>query len=272
MFTADLLNQMLIFIGTGLLAGLLAGCLRIGGGLVVVPLLSIALPWAGVNDEHVMVMSIGTALATIVFTSAPSLWAQNRRLNVVWPAVFSLFPGIMLGSLMGAAVASQLASDTLSIIFALFALIMVFYIWFGSLYVKPTWDYNQSRSWLSLVGFILAKISSIVGVGGGTLLSPWLIWLGLEPKRASGTSAACGSFIAVFGGFSYIVTGANQQGLPDYALGYIYLPAFLGIIMMSVIAVPLGIKLSTYISAKEQRIALGIAMLIASAQMLLQVI
>jgi len=96
------------------------------------------------------------------------------------------------------------------------------------------------------------------------MLGPALIWLGLEAKRAVGTSATCGLLIAVFGSLSYLISGANEAGLPDYTFGYIYLPAFLGIIATSVLFAPLGAKMASYFSEQVIRSCLGLA-LIASA-------
>lgn len=256
-----------IFLLTGMIAGILAGFLGIGGGLVVVPLLSVVLPYAGIAQEKVMVIAIGTSLATIVFTAISSTYSHQKRHNIVWPAVFSLFPGLMFGAMLGATLASQFSNNLLAIIFGSFCAILGIYSILEKRYIQPVADYAQCRGWLSLIGFVTGIISSLVGIGGGTLLGPALIWLGLEARRAVGTSATCGLLIAVFGSLSYLITGANETQLPKYTIGYIYLPAFLGIIATSVLFAPLGAKMASYFSDKVIRVCLGIALLASATQM-----
>ncbi|WP_111977818.1 sulfite exporter TauE/SafE family protein [Algibacillus agarilyticus] len=263
----DFVSLAILFLLTGVVAGILAGFLGIGGGLVVVPLLTISLPLVGVQQENVITMAIGTSLATIIFTAMSSLIAHQKRANIIWPAVFSLFPGIMLGSMLGAAIGTQIASKSLTLIFGCFCTFLAIYTLFGDKWFKPKWDYNSSRNWLSLVGFIIGGGSSMVGIGGGTLLGPWLIWLGLEAKRAVGTSAACGFFIAIFGSASYLITGVGLTDLPEYSLGYIYLPAFWGIIIMSMLTAPLGAKMASYFAPKTIKICLGLALFTAASKM-----
>ncbi|NTS76442.1 sulfite exporter TauE/SafE family protein [Catenovulum sp. SM1970] len=267
----DIYSLAATFMLTGVVAGILAGFLGIGGGLVVVPLLAFALPYAGVAEQHVMTMAVGTSLATIIFTAISSVHAHHWRENIVWPAVYSLFPGILLGSMLGAAMGSQLEQFWMMTIFGCFAVCMALYTFIGDRWIKPVWDYNQSRSWLSLVGFILSAISAIVGIGGGTLLGPWLIWLGLEPKKSIGTSAACGLFIAIFGSMGYLITGSSATDLPEYSIGYVYLPALLGIIATSVLTAPIGAKMASYFAPRVLRIGLGIALLLAAGKMFISI-
>jgi uncharacterized membrane protein YfcA len=263
----DIIFLVSVFLGAGILAGILAGFLGIGGGLVVVPLLALILPYAGVVDKHVMTMAVGTSLATIIFTTFSSLYSHQRRHNIIWPAVFSLFPGLMLGSLLGAAIGSQLDNVWMQVIFGSFAIILGLYTWFGDILIRPNWDYAASRNWLSLVGFFIASLSSIVGIGGGTLLGPWLTWLGLEAKRAVATSAACGFFIALFGSASYLITGTQAQDLPEFSLGYIYLPAFMCIIATSMLFAPVGAYLARNRSVVVIKFCMGLALFLAAGKM-----
>ncbi|EWH08451.1 permease [Catenovulum agarivorans DS-2] len=256
-----------IFLVTGVIAGILAGFLGIGGGLVVVPLLSVVLPWVGIQADKVMVIAVGTSLATIVFTAISSTYSHRKNHNVVWPAVFSLFPGLMFGAMLGATLGSQMDNTGLSVIFGVFCAALAVYVTFGKRYVRPVADYAQSRSWLSLIGFITGLISSLVGIGGGTMLGPALIWLGLEARRAVGTSATCGLLIAVFGSFSYVIAGANETDMPPYTIGYIYLPAFFGIIATSVVFAPLGAKMATFFSERVIRSCLGLALTASAIKM-----
>lgn len=257
----------IIFLATGVVAGILAGFLGIGGGVVVVPLLSVVLPWVGIAPDQVMVFAVGTSMATIIFTAISSTNSHRKNHNVVWPAVFSLFPGLMFGALLGGTLGSQMSHSTLSLIFGSFCSLLAIYVIFGQRYIRPVADYGQSRVWLSLIGFVTGLLSSLVGIGGGTLLGPALIWLGLEARRAVGTSATCGLLIAVFGSLSYVINGASAVNLPQYTIGYVYLPAFFAIITTSMLFAPLGAKMATYFSGNVIRIWLGIALAASAIKM-----
>ncbi|WP_017443708.1 sulfite exporter TauE/SafE family protein [Gayadomonas joobiniege] len=257
----------LMFLASGVVAGILAGFLGIGGGLVVVPLLSFVLPMVGVPEQNLMVIAVGTSMATIIFTALASTNSHRKNHNVVWPAVFSLFPGLMFGALLGGTLGSQMSNNSLALFFGVFCSFLALYVVFGQRYIRPVSDYAQSRVWLSLIGFITGLISSLVGIGGGTMLGPALIWLGLEARRAVGTSATCGLLIAVFGSLSYVINGANAVDLPPYTIGYVYLPAFFAIITTSMLFAPLGAKMATHFSERVIRICLGIALAASALKM-----
>lgn len=235
--------ELISLLSLGLIAGLLAGLLGIGGGAVIVP----ALVWIfhlsdTIPEQHLMHIAIGTSLATIVITSISSIIAHHRRGAVQWPIVKQLAPGIVIGALFGAWVADLLSSDALRIVFGVFLLLLSIEMIFGK---KPA-PHRQLPGQVGMggVGIIIGSVSALVGIGGGSLTVPFLAFCNVALRNAVATSAACGFPIAVAGAFGFIVTGWNASALPNNSLGYVYLPAFAAIAVISILTAPLGAKLA----------------------------
>jgi hypothetical protein len=260
--------EIALFLATGAIAGLSAGLLGIGGGLIIVPILFFIFNYQNVPTEHVMHMALATSLATIVVTSLSSARAHHKHGAVLWPTVFNLSPGILAGAWLGATFASSLTSGILRPVFGLFELLVAVYLLVN--YRPATHSSSISRIKSISGGIAIGSISSIVGIGGGTLTVPFLLWHNVSIRNAVASSAACGFPIAVAGTAAYIVSGWNTAGLPAFTLGYVSLPAFAVIIITSIIAAPAGAALAHKLPEKTLRfffalflLALGIRMLLS---------
>jgi uncharacterized membrane protein YfcA len=221
----------------GIVAGYLAGFLGIGGGFVVVPALTLLFmrdsslaPWA-------IHMAVATSLATMLVTSLSSILAHHRRGAIRWLLVRSLAGGLVVGAILGAVIADALQGDALVRVFGTFAILAGLQLILGRhpegekpLPLQPA---------VSLVGVLIGAISSLIGIGGGALTGPWQMWHGIRAQNAVATSAACGYPIAIAGTLSFVWLGW-QGGMPAQALGYVHLPAFVGIALTSALAAPLG--------------------------------
>lgn len=222
---------------TGLLAGYLAGFLGIGGGFVVVPALTFfflrdpqTAPWA----VH---MAVATSLGTMLVTSLSSIIAHHWQGAVRWSLVKSLATGLAVGAVLGAAVADSLQAGSLIRVVGIFAVLAGLQLILGR---KPIGEKPlPGQPGASFVGLIIGSISSLIGIGGGALTGPWQLWHGIKAQNAVATSAACGYPIAIAGSISFVLFGLNSD-LPAGALGYVHLPAFLGIAVTGAIAAPLG--------------------------------
>ncbi len=252
----------------GAVAGVLAGLLGIGGGAVIVP----ALVWIfhsveKIPEQHLMHIAIGTSLATIVVTSMTSIWAHHKRGAVQWPVVAQLAPGIVIGALLGAVVADFLSSETLRIVFGVFLVLLSIEMTFGK---KPA-PHRQLPNRIATggVGVVIGTISSLVGIGGGSLTVPFLAFCNVALRNAVATSAACGFPIAVSGAVGFIATGWNAENLPEYSLGYIYLPAFLFIALISMLTAPLGAKLAHTLPTQVLKKFFGVFLACVGIKMLL---
>lgn len=238
-----MLIELLIYFSVGICAGIIAGLLGAGGGAVIVPPLVWIFHLHHFDSGIIMHLAIGTAMATIVVTALSSIRAHHRRYAVLWPVVGRLTPGIVIGALLGASLADALASDSLQLVFAVFMLILAAQIGFG-LKPAPHRDLPSMPGMLA-AGAVIGSVSTIVGIGGAALTVPFLVWCNTPVRKAVGTSAACGLPIALAGTLSYILIGLNDSTvLPDWSLGFVYLPALLCIAAASMVFAPLGARLA----------------------------
>lgn len=232
----------------GTVSGVLAGLFGIGGGLVIVPVLAVVFKHWAFPENLQLLMAVATSLATIVLTSASSVIAHHRLGAVVWGGVGRLAPGIMLGAGLGAVVAEGIPAYLLRYILAAF----LFYVGCQMVLQKTAERGGEQKPWRDYgVSLLIGMLSAIVGIGGGTLTVPYLLRGGMVMQKAVAVSSACGLPIAVAGTVSYALLGWSIEGLPDWSLGYVYLPAFLGIGLGSVVTAPLGAKLAHRLPAKQ---------------------
>ncbi len=242
------MESLLIYLLTGAVAGVLAGLLGVGGGIVIVPALVFVFHSQGFDAAVLVHMAVGTSLATIVLTSISSVRAHHRRGAVQWPVFRRLAPGIVVGSLLGAVIADWLPADTLRTVFAVFVLLVALQMGLGA---KPS-PHRDLPGTLgsSAAGLVIGTVSAVVGIGGGSLTVPFLVWCNVAMRNAVAISAACGLPIAVAGSFGFVLTGLNEPGLPPWSSGYLYWPAGAGIAVASVLFAPLGARLAHQVPAQ----------------------
>ena len=232
----------LLYLVTGVFAGFLAGLLGVGGGLVIVPVLVFIFTAQHFPAEQVMHLALGTSLASIMFTSISSLRAHHAHGAVNWVVVRGLTPGIIAGTLGGTMVAAQLSTSFLKVFFVVF----LYYVatqMIMNIKPKPSRELPGVMGMFS-AGGVIGAVSSLVGIGGGTLSVPFMTWCNVKLHQAIGTSAAIGFPIAVAGAVGYIANGWALGTLPAYSLGFVYLPALAGLVAASVLAAPLGARLA----------------------------
>ena len=241
----------LLILLTGCVAGFLAGLLGIGGGLVIVPALAWLLSSVNHDPTSIMHVALGTSLASIVFTSISSVNAHHRHGAVLWPVMRRMSVGIMLGAVAGAILVDQLNTLILQMIFGVFALLV-------SLQMATAWRVNTHSDLpnienLSLAGVVIGVVSSCVGIGGGTMSVPYLMWHGVDIRRAVATAAANGLPIAIAGAGGYVATGYTVLGWRDWQLGYVNLPILAALVCGSVVLAPLGAKVAHRINTRRLR-------------------
>ena len=227
----------LLGIGTGFLAGLLG----IGGGMLMVPFITIILSARGVGPDLAVKMAIATSMATIIFTSVSSVRAHHKRGAVRWDLVKLLAPGIVIGSIIASlGVFSLLKGSYLAIVFALFVGFSATQM-FMDKKPKPTRQMPGTAGQLGAGGFI-GFLSGLVGAGGGFISVPFMTWCNVPIHNAVATSAALGFPIAVANVAGYVISGMSVQDLPPASFGYIWLPALVVIAACSVFTAPLGAR------------------------------
>lgn len=224
----------------GAIAGFLAGIFGVGGGLVLVPVLMFLFDSQHFPAEHVMLLALGTSMAAILFTSLASLREHHRHGAVNWRVVRNITPGILLGTGIGALLAASIPTRGLAIFFALFVYSVAVQI---LLDMRPHATRQlPGAAGMTLTGILTGWLSSLVSIGGGSIVVPFLVWCNVPLRNAIGTSAAIGFPVAVGGTIGYVATGFSIPALPAHSLGFIYLPALFWISLASIITAPLGAK------------------------------
>ena len=221
---------------TGLLAGFLAGYLGIGGGLLLVPVLS----WLFSRDPALagmaVQMAVATSLATMLFTSLSSILTHHRRGAILWTLVRQLTPGLLAGALLGSFIADRIGNVALGSVFGVFALIVGLQMLRrpGQVRSRPL----PGTFAMTGTGLGIGTVSSLLGIGGGSLTVPWLLWHGRGVQNAIATAAACGYPIAIAGTLGFVVLGDTQASAA--MLGYVNVQALAGVALFSVLGAPLG--------------------------------
>jgi uncharacterized membrane protein YfcA len=263
---AALLDPLLIaeLAALGLGTGFLAGLLGIGGGMLMVPFITIIMGHRGVPADLAVKMAIATSMATIIFTSVSSVRAHHRRGAVRWDIVRRLAPGIVIGSLAGSlGVFSLLKGTALAIFFALFVGFSATQMFLDKK-PAPTRQMPGTGGQLA-AGGVIGFISGLVGAGGGFISVPFMTWCNVSIHNAVATSAALGFPIAVANVLGYAVSGQSVQGLPAGSFGYIWLPALVVIALCSVFTAPLGAKAAHSLPVKKlKRVFASILYLLAA--------
>ncbi len=227
----------------GVVAGLLAGLLGIGGGLVLVAALVLALPLQGVPQAAVMHTALATSLASVVITALASTRAHARRGSVLWPSVAWLVPGVLLGGWLGSVLATQLAGNSLRWFVVAYCVLAALQLFFEFPRSRPAHPTPPRGPLMTTAGVGIGAISALVGIGGGSMTVPVLIWHGVAPVRAVGTSSACGIAIGLAAAAGYAFN-ADVHGMPAASIGYVFLPAAIGISLTSVLMAPYGASLA----------------------------
>lgn len=257
---------LLLFLGVGVIAGLLAGMLGVGGGIVIVPVLLTAFHYLGIVPGLTAHLAIGTSLATIVFTSLSAIRAQQRKRAIDWPLVRALVPAVIVGSFLSGYVAGWISGGLLRTLFGVFLIL-------ASVQLLLNWRPAghgglPGRFGLWGAGAVIGMISALVGIGGGTLTVPFLSWCDVEMKRAVAASSTLGFALALFGAAGFVLSGWGHAELPPWSLGYVYLPAWLGISATSVLFAPLGVRLSHALPVGTLKRVFGVLLLLVAIRML----
>ena len=254
-----------LYIVAGIIAGLVSGVMGIGGGIVVVPALAFIFNHkANFPHELVMQMAAGTSLAVMLFTSQSSIRTHYKQGVILWSVYRRLWPGIVMGAISGALISHKLSTFWLRMLFGFF-LLFVSIKMLADMNKKEIKPYHFPPAWINgLINFVIGGVAGLLGVGGGALTVPYLSYCNLDIKKIAPISALSTLTVAAVGTVVFIITGANEPGLPMYSSGFVYWPAVLGIAIPSSFFAPLGAKLTYIIPVKQLKYGF-IALLIATA-------
>lgn len=256
------------FVAAGAFAGVCAGLFGVGGGLIIVPALVWILTAYGMPADVVAHVAVGTALATIILTSISSMSAHHQRGGVRWDIFKNMAKGLVLGSLVGAWVATMIDGKALQAIIGGGAVLMAIKMLFFPNKENPNKPLPKDHV-QSMAGVVIGLMSAIFGIGGGSLTVPYLSGSGVPMKQAVGTSSACGLPIAIAGALGFMWFGQSAVGELDVAgtVGFVHIGAFVSISIVSFIMAKVGAKLSHVLPAQMLKRAFGCLLLVVGGQM-----
>ena len=258
-------------LAAGVAGGVLAGLLGVGGGIVVVPALEFVLEWYGVPSAYRMHIAVATSLAVIIPTSISSARAHHKRGAVDVALAKRWAPLIAIGSIIGVIIASQVSGPTLTAIFGVFVFLVAVKMTLPLDNKTITEDVPTAPA-MGIVPTTIGMISSMMGIGGGTLTVPTLTVCGEPIHRAVGTSALFGLLISLPGAIAFVVAGWGIAELPPASLGFVSLAGFVLIAPTTVLTAPLGARIAHALSRRTLSLAFGVFLLLVAARMLLQAI
>ena len=254
----------------GAFVGVFAGMFGIGGGAILVPVLLFLFDAQHFPSDHLLHLALGTSMATIIFTSLASVSKHHQLGAVNWRVVRNITPGILIGAGIGALFATSASPRFMGIFFALF----VYYAAIQILLDKPPHASRQlpGAAGMTLTGIFTGWLSSMVSIGGGTVVVPFLLWCNVALRNAIGTSAAIGFPVAIGGTVGYIATGMNIPVLPAHTLGFIYLPALFWVALASVVTAPLGAKAAHRMKVGVMRKLFAVLLIALATKLLFKVL
>jgi len=262
---SQLLPMVALLAAIGAFAGLVAGLLGVGGGIILVPAFYYAFTSLGYTGPQLMQVCLATSLATIIVTSVRSVLAHHRKGAVDWPILRGWAPGIAVGAVLGVFAVAALRTPALQAIFGTLALVVALYLGLGRAdwRLGPAMPTGLGRAALSpVVGFL----SVLMGIGGGSFGVPLMSLFGVPIHRAVATAAGFGVVIAVPSVAGFLLTPAADA--PPYTAGSVNLPAFLVIIAMTLVTTPWGVKLAHAMDPKPLRRIFAVFLAIVALNML----
>ena len=252
------LSSLALITGTAVLAGLLAGLLGIGGGVVIVPALLVFFGREGVDPNVRMQLAVGTSLATIVFTSISSAWSHHRRGALQLSVAAWFAPGVVVGAVAGVLVAAWMPGRALEGFFGIFLAVVALRMVFGNLPDEPR-PRSLARWKRAAAGVFIGGISTMVGIGGGLLSVPIFVFTaGLTIHHAVGTAPSLGLLLSLVGTATWIIRGQGVEGLPDGCVGYVALLPAAAIATGTVCFAPVGAWLAHRLPRRKLTVAFAL--------------
>lgn len=260
----------LAFLVLGLVVGFMAGLLGIGGGGIMVPVLTSIFLAQGVPVEQVVHMALGTSMASIVFTSFSSMRAHHKKGAVMWNVVKYMAGGVVIGTFAATFLATYMKSVHLAIFFAIFMAYVSIQMAIDKK-PKPSRELSAPSS-LFGVGSLIGSVSALVSIGGGSLSVPYLVWQNVDLKKAIATSAAIGFPLSIAGTVGYMINGMIHASSSEMMLGFVYLPGVALISIVSYFTAPLGARMAHTLPVGKLKKIFALLLMTLSIKMLTSVI
>lgn len=264
-----LLVSIIVYLSTGVLTGILSGLFGIGGGVVLVPVLSFIFSYNQLAPPGIiMQMAAATSLAVAMGTTFIAARTHNRYGYILWPLFRQLAPGLIIGAIIGVSVADLLQSQWLRVFFGIFLCGNAWYFIFPGNRVRH--QQLPSQRFINLTSTVIGALGSMLGVSGAILTIPWLTYYGVPLRNTIAVSTACGFSITVVASIMYMILGLNESAeLPPGSIGFVYWPAALGILTTTLIVAPIATRLAYRLPLVKLQRLFGLLLLILAARMLI---
>lgn len=240
----------------GMCGGFVAGLLGLGGGMVMVPIMNYVLPLADVPEANVMHAALVISLATMIYNTGWSAFIRWRSGELPLAILSRIAPAVAIGAVLGATLAVFLSSYVLRIVFLVYIAFVVVLEGWSDLHHSKTKDTNPAATdppklprLLLTVPYFTATgtVGTLLGIGGALLTIPFMIGAGFATQISAATSSAVGSIVASVGTVGYIIGGQGASDMPSFSLGYLYLPALVGMLVGAAVGTPAGVRLSHHL-------------------------
>ena len=251
---------------SGACIGVFAGMLGVGGGMTIVPVFAIMFGAQHFAPNHIVHISLATAMASIIFTSAASVREHHKRNAVDWSVVVRMAPGMLVGTLGATLVSGWVPQRVLALCFA-------FIVTLAGLQIGLNRKPKAARTLPGTlpmfgVGLFIGIVAGLVSAGGAFLSMPFMVLCGVPIITAIGTGAALSVPVAIMGSIGYVISGWNAEGLPPYSLGFIYLPALIAMVCTSMLTAPFGARLAHRLPVQILRRCFAVLLFVLAARML----
>ena len=254
------------YLALGAVVGFLSGLLGIGGGSATVPVLAFVFAAKGFPQGHAVHLALGTGVASMLFSSAASVRSHHRRDSVNWRVVRVMVGGVLAGTFAGALLAGQLDARLLSLAFT--AVICYAATQMIRTHVPQPTGALPSTAMMSVFGAAIGLVSSLSATGAASIVVPFLVKRRVAIHEAIGSAAAIGGAIAAGGAAGYVIAGWNAADLPRYSVGYVYVPALVGVVIASGATAPLGAAVAHRTPGRTLRKVFAVMLFALAAAML----
>lgn len=258
---------LVLMLAIGGVAGIVAGLLGVGGGIVLVPAFYYTFSNLGYDSSQIMQICVATSLATIVVTSIRSVISHSKKGAVEWDVLRLWGAGIVVGAILGVLIAKEMKSETLMIVFGIIGILVGLYMAFG----RNDWRLGgeMPSGWVRiLISPIIGFLSVLMGIGGGSFGVPLMTLYGITIHRAVATAAGFGFIIALPSVVGFMLVGWDVSGKPPYTIGYVNIPAFIIIVMMTLVTAPIGVRIAHSLNPKPLKKIFAVFIMIMAINML----
>lgn len=264
----DLVLLILALLACGVFAGILAGLLGVGGGIVIVPMLYHVFTAYGVGPNIAMPLSVGTSLSTIVLTAWVSARNHHRRGGVDETLVRQWFVPVLIGVVIGTVTGHFISGSLLKTLFGVLLVLVSLHMIISTRHALSVFPSLPGRGLQSALAVVVGTLSSMLGIGGGTVMVPMLTLFSFPIHRAVSTASVFGLIISIPATFGYLYSGWGVSGLPFGSTGYVNWLAFASLVPATMLCAPLGVKLAYRLNVSQLKRVFAVFLLIVGIKMI----